>query len=103
MGMGAELAVSSFLNFRSADFGLDKLFGWTKGKGLVSTALHLVMPAHEGDNSTRPQFGSAVAEQVSGRIAAAVEAVVAQHVSVTSGIVRSDVSAISVPVNAQVA
>lgn len=102
MGMGAEVAASSFLNFRSADFGLDKLLGWTKGKSLISTALHLLMPAHE-ENNRRPTPASAVAEHVSGRVASAIEAVVAQAMPVSSGIMRNHISSMPLQVDSPAA
>jgi RNA polymerase sigma-70 factor (ECF subfamily) len=53
--MGAEVAVSGFFNFRSADFGLDKLFGPRQGRSLFSAALGIVMPGLHDENSLRPQ------------------------------------------------
>lgn len=82
--MGAEVAVSSFHNFRSADFGLDKLFGPRWGRTLFSTALGMVMPSSHEDNRTRPHSSTVLAQPATQEVA------VAQPVPVTSVMARSD-------------
>jgi|GEM_PF-277649 len=83
--MGAEVAVSNFLNFRSADFSLDKLFESKNPKrmrGFFSTAIGMILHAHEADNRSRTS--TALADPASHKVA------LAHPVPVIGGIMQSD-------------
>jgi RNA polymerase sigma-70 factor (ECF subfamily) len=69
--MGAEVAVSGFFNFRSADFGLDKLFGPRQGRGLFSSALGMVLPGSHEENRSRPQASTILVEPATKKVAPA--------------------------------
>lgn len=91
--MGAEVAVSSFLNFRAAEFGFDKLFGPKRGRKLFSAALGMVLPGvSEEDNRSHPQ-----ASQVSITFAgpATQEVALAQPVPVIGNMTQSQASTIA--------
>lgn len=89
--MGAEAAVSSFLNFRAAEFGFDKLFGPKRGRGLFSAALGMVLPgASSEDNSSRPQASVAYAGPATQEIA------VAQPVPLIGSMTQSQASTVAV-------
>ena len=89
MGMGAEVAVSKFLNFRSADFSLDKFFEVKPLKqraGFFSAALSLIMRPHESDNRSRPEGSTALIDRATQKVA------LAQPVPIIGGIMQSDLS-----------
>ncbi|HKP51929.1 MAG TPA: sigma-70 family RNA polymerase sigma factor [Chloroflexia bacterium] len=85
--MGAEVAVSNFLNFRSADFGLDKLFESKhprRKRGFFSTAFGMIMHAHEADNRSRTS--TALVDPASHKVAPVYP------MPVIGGMVQSDLS-----------
>ncbi len=90
--MGAEVAVSNFHNLRTADFGLDKLFGMGRGRSFFSTALGMVMPGSHEDNRALPQSFETVAQPITQEIALAQPVPVAERMAQSDSAITATIS-----------